>query len=137
MYFQVDELLAKQLKNAKNRARAAKVQLMKLKSKASILKRGQQIAQLERVHLLVKAPGGGEGQVVVVSHLWSLGRVVDLAAELCALKNTNNLPNTPKLRLLHDDESMIDENRLDSRVKELITKGELCDGESLLLQFFE
>jgi hypothetical protein len=130
-------LLAKQLKNAKNRTRAAKVQLMKLKSKASILKRGQQIAQVERVHFLVKSPDGGEGQVVVVSHLWSLGRVVDLAAELCTLKNSNNLPNTPKLRLLHDDESMIDENRLDGRVKELISKGELCDGESLLLKFFD
>jgi len=111
---------------------------MKLKSRASVAKIGLQIAQLERVHLLVEvASGGGEGQVLVVSRQWSLGRVVDVAAERCALKNTNNLPNTPRLRLVHQDLSTIDENKLDAKLDALLEKGEVSDGETLLLQYFD
>jgi hypothetical protein len=132
----VEEHLANQLRNAKNRARAAKVQLMKLKSKASIAKRGLNIAQQERVHLLVKVPEGGEGQVLVVSKEWSLGRVLDTAADLCSQKNTNNVPNTPKLRLVNEDLSLIDQNKLDSKVAKLIEAGEMCDGQTVLLKYF-
>ncbi|XP_065351682.1 AN1-type zinc finger protein 1-like [Cloeon dipterum] len=133
---EVEDQLARQLKVAKNRARAAKVQLMKLKSKAALAKRGLEIAQLERLHFLVKMPSGKE-EVVVVSKEWSLGRVVDFTASLCSLKNTNNVPNTPKLRLVHDDNGMIDNNRLDSKLSCLVDKNELCDGQTLSIRYFD
>ncbi|XP_059488090.1 AN1-type zinc finger protein 1-like [Neocloeon triangulifer] len=133
---EVEEQLAKQLKAAKNRARAAKVQLMKLKSKASLAKRGLNIAQSERLHFLVKTPVGGE-EVLVVSKEWSLGRVLDFTAEQCCTKNTNNVPNTPKLRLVQEDGTLIDENRLDSTTATLVEKGELCDGQTVVLRYFD
>lgn len=132
----LDKQLNTQLRTAKNKERAAKVQLMRLKSRATLAKQGLNIAVSERVYFLVKAPEkvGGEA-VLVTSSAWSLGRALDAAAEACGVKNTNNLPNSPQLRLFNDDKSPVASHEMHHTISYLTTQHLLHDGQTLLLEY--
>jgi hypothetical protein len=97
--------IAKTQPSKQNAAVANKLNLMKLKMKAS---GDKGIPETERVYLFVLLPkrsGNTEPQPLFFSREWSVGRVIDLIATNFQLKNNNNLSNVAKL-LLYDQQSI-------------------------------
>lgn len=127
--------IEKARKKSKNAEMANKVQLMRLKSKANGL---PSIPTQERLYFLIKiGREKNEKQEfpVFVSSEWSVGRSIDQIALTCNIKNQNNLSNAPKLRLFRDyDEQILTEN-LSEKIKNLIDRGTVCNGETLFMDY--
>lgn len=82
----------------KARETAAKVNLMKLKMKAT---GNKSIPELERVFFNIYLPLNSKmkTKAVFVSRLWSVGRVIDFVAAESNLRNDNNVVGAKKLKL--------------------------------------
>ena len=94
-----------QSRRKKSSKTAAKVLLMKLKMKAV---GDKAIPDNEKTYLLIAYPvdSKDKNKAVVVSKKWSVGRVIDVAANLMRLANTNNKGGTRKLRLFSVDNGL-------------------------------
>jgi len=117
----------------KNDKLSAKVQLMKLKQKAS----GQHsLPAEERVYLLVLLPQGTShpSHAVFVSHHWTIGRCVDAVAEMAKVSNKNNVTNADKLQFFHAS----DGNNLgpmDMKLSQLVKDNLLYNGQTIILEY--
>lgn len=114
---------------------AARIQLMRAKKRACCAP-NQHVAVDDRVYVLVTPPSGesADYRAVYVSRRWSLGRALDVIAEVCAVSNKSS---GGRLVLARARDAV----RLDSlagfsvNVSELQEKGWLCDGELLRLEY--
>ncbi len=128
----------KKLRSAKSRKTAAKVQLMKLKLKS---KGNSGLPQDERVYLKVFPPMTKHGSKppcgVFVSQSWSLGRVVDAAAELSGVDNRNNVADADKLSLFRhaDGKDLCGLKGVGAELRELLDSEELFNGDVVVLEF--
>ncbi|KAF6737666.1 AN1-type zinc finger protein 1 [Oryzias melastigma] len=95
-----DTSKSKGRRGAKNAATAAKVALMKLKLHAT---GDKGLPQTERTYFQVYLPKESKdcSQPMFFSSKWSVGKVVDYAASIAGLKNSNNVLTAKKLRLCH------------------------------------
>lgn len=152
VYFQVTEKLRKAEQSSKAKT-ALKIQLMKLKSKATGEK---SIPTTDRVYLAIKKPINNNSKAlqsnpkeiqvstqfddkatpVFVSKNWTIGRCIDSISNLCSIKNENNVSAAPKLRLFRESDSMsICLNKMDQTVQNLLDKKIIIDGERLILEY--
>ena len=125
---------SKKIRSLKAQKTAAKVQLMKLKMKST---GDKSLPQQERVYFLVtppkesnKAPVG-----VWVSEKWVMGRVVDSLTNSLGVKNENNVVGKDKIKLFRaaDGKSVCED--MSEALKEVVTKEELFNGDSVILDY--
>jgi hypothetical protein len=124
----------KKLRSVKAQKTAAKVQLMKLKMKSS---GDKSLPQEERVYFLVTPPkiSGKSPTGIWVSNKWVMGRVVDSLAASLGVKNENNVVGKDKVKLFRaaDGKSVCED--MSEVLKELLTKEELFNGDSVVLEY--
>lgn len=90
-------------KSVKSQKIAAKVELMKMKLKAT----GEVgIPDENKVYFAITLPYNGE-KVVFASCRWTFGRLVDYMSTLCNLRNTNNVSLQCRLQLQNSTTSLI------------------------------
>lgn len=135
---QIENSLSEAKKKTKNRGMAAKLQLMKIKNKAS----GQKsIPSTDRVYFNVALPQGDESTVkavpVFVSKTWSLGRTIDAIADECKLPNFNNKSTAKKLRLFRTDDKNIVSSDMSQILGNLISDKVLVDGDDVLVDYVD
>lgn len=126
---------------------------MKLKSKAI----GQKsIPTADRVYLAIRKPFDNNSKAlqsnpkdiqistqfdertmpVFVSKNWTVGRCIDSISDLFCIKNENNIPAAPKLRLFRESDSMsICIDKMDQSIQNLLDKKIIIDGEKLVLEY--
>ncbi|XP_066992532.1 AN1-type zinc finger protein 1 [Anabrus simplex] len=131
---QVEEGLSRARKKAASMNTANKVQLMRLKSKATGSKA---IPSEDRVYFLVLPPLSTKsmGKAVFVSRQWSVGRVIDAVADICGVSNRNNCLQAPKLRLFSQADGRIVCSSLEKKLDDLLTTEVLYNGEKLILEY--
>ncbi|KAH1000713.1 AN1-type zinc finger protein 1 [Dendroctonus ponderosae] len=130
---QIQRRLAEGRKKPKSKELADKVQLMKIKNKATGLKT---IPVLDKVYFNIHVPG--KVVPVFVSKNWSLGRAIDAIADECKLPNNNNKSNEKKLRLFrerHASDPQIISDDMSKRLSSLLAEKALVDGEDLVIQY--
>jgi len=134
---QLDEKINQARKKAKTQQMANKVQLMRVKNKATGSKG---IPSTDRVYFNIYHPrsvGQNKVTAVFVSKAWSLGRVIDAAAEECKVVNKNNQSNALKLRLFHKLTGEILSIDLSKMLSTLLIEDSVIDGEELVLEYVE
>jgi len=135
---QVESSLNQAKKKPKNRELAAKLQLMKIKNKAT----GQKsIPTTDRVYFSVNLPQNVDKTVkivpVFVSKSWSLGRTIDAIADECKLQNNNNKSTGKKLRIFRTDDKNIISNDMSVILSSLISHKVIVDGEDLIIEYVD
>ncbi|KAG5886064.1 hypothetical protein JTB14_009512 [Gonioctena quinquepunctata] len=127
---ELDKILAEAQKRTKSRAMANKVQLMKIKNKATGLK---SIPVDNRIYFNVTH---AERTVpVFVSNQWTVGRAIDAIALEMTLKNNNNKENEKKLRLFKNQDNNIISQSVSVTVNTLVDEKVIVDGESLIIEY--
>ncbi|XP_050498402.1 AN1-type zinc finger protein 1-like [Diabrotica virgifera virgifera] len=129
---QVEKNLADAKKKPKNREMANKVQLMKIKNKATGLKT---IPTVDRVYFSVSYCE--KSCPVFVSSQWSLGRAIDAIAEEMKLQNNNNKANEKKLRLFTKEDNVSLSTDMSVTIKKLLGDKILIDGDTLLIKYVD
>lgn len=135
----VNSILAKKKQDkdpkvVKNQKMAAKVQLMKLKMKAT----GQKsIINEERLYFGVKCKKKKELSPIFVSGKWSLGKVIDTIADSLGLENRNNFENAAKLRLFKNIDGQILNTQLDISLEDLVKDETIFNGDTLIMEYVE
>ncbi|KAK3756229.1 hypothetical protein RRG08_035291 [Elysia crispata] len=115
---------------------AAKISLMKLKSKAS---GDAGLPQSERVYFNILLPLQAKKPPLplFVSQMWSIGRLIDVAAEKASITNRNNTNALQKLGVFHGDTGL----RLspESAIKSLLDDSSvmLLNGSTLIVENVE
>lgn len=125
---------AKSQPSKRNASVANKLNLMKLKMKAS---GDKGIPEAERVYLFVHLPkksNNAEPQPLFFSQEWSVGRVIDLVASKFQLMNNNNLTNAAKL-LLYDQQSKSDYETSVSLSSLMNDSCTLMNGQTVMLEY--
>ncbi|XP_063768995.1 AN1-type zinc finger protein 1 isoform X2 [Eleginops maclovinus] len=124
-----DKSKTKGRRGAKNSATAAKVALMKLKLHAAGDK------GLPQVYL--PKDSKDSSQPMFFCSEWSVGKVVDYAASLASLKNSNNVLTAKKLRLCHPQTG--EALRMDDTLVSLLSHPEtpLFNGGEVVLEYLD
>lgn len=135
---EIENSLSQAKKKHKNKEMAAKVQLMKIKNKAS----GQKsIPTTDRVYFNIILPQNVDKAVksipVFVSKTWSLGRAIDAVADECKLQNNNNKSTGPRLRLFKSDDKNIVSSNMALNFGSLISDKVIVDGEDLIIEYVD
>ncbi|KAI4467476.1 arsenite inducuble rna associated protein aip-1-related [Holotrichia oblita] len=134
----VDRELDKNLENAKkkvkNQETANKVQLMRIKNKATGLK---SVPLIDRVYFNVHYPTSIASKVVpiFVSKTWSIGKAIDAIAQEFKIPNNNNQTVSQKLRLFKVDDGHILTSTMSEKVEELLNTQMIINGQSLKLEY--
>lgn len=132
---QVDREVKHGLRKAKNASMANKVQLMKLKGRAS---GDAALPQEERRYFLVYPPLAVAEKVkakeTFVSVRWSVGKVIDSMATMLSIPNSNNLAIAEKLRLFDRNTGNLISQRMDVPLSQLLEK-ELQNGQDVVLEY--
>lgn len=132
---QLDATLANVKKRQKNVATANKVQLMRIKNKATGLKN---IPSTDRLYFNIHRPSSKETPVpIYVSKKWSVGRAIDAIADVCKIKNLNNQQNALQLRLFKKDTRAIVSGDLSEILDTLLDTAVIIDGEDIILEYVE
>ncbi|KAK9501938.1 hypothetical protein O3M35_012568 [Rhynocoris fuscipes] len=123
------------LRNAKNRALANKIKLMKIKGSAV---GDNQIPIKDRIFFLVAPPLQQKEKSCArgffVNRLWTIGKSIDTFSKRLKVINKNDEPDAPKLRLFSFDGNIITED-MTSTMQSLLDSGILVDGDSLILEY--
>lgn len=129
--FQIDSrlLLAKKNKNA---ATASKVQLMRIKNKATGLK---SIPLADRVYFNLQRHRSNEVHPVFISKCWTIGRAIDAMASELKMQNNNHKSEALKLRLFKKDDLSILSVDLTQSIESLIKSNSIIDGDDLILEY--
>ncbi|KAF2879561.1 hypothetical protein ILUMI_26610 [Ignelater luminosus] len=132
---QLNETISQARKKPKTQKVANKIQLMRIKNKATGLKT---IPTADRIYFNVQHPKevGNKVSPVFVSKTWTLGRVIDAIAEECKASNKNNISNCPKLRLFHKSGEILSPV-LSNKLETLLSDQEVIDGEDLILEYVD
>lgn len=123
--------------NKKKSEMAMKVQLMRVKNKATGLK---SIPTVDRIYFNVTTPKqlGEAKKAVFVSKTWSVGRAIDAIADECKVPNRNNVANAEKLRLFTDIQNDTDYIQdLSKILNNLVHDNQLVDGQNLKLEYVQ
>ncbi|KAF7273683.1 hypothetical protein GWI33_013630 [Rhynchophorus ferrugineus] len=133
----VDQEVASNLAQAKTKTKhremAAKVQLMKIKNKATGLK---SIPTTDRVYFNVKF-NDSLNQPLFVSKTWSLGRAIDAIALECRLQNNNNKSNQKKLRLFNVNDKCIVSRDMSINLEKLLSENTLVNGSDIIIEYVD
>ena len=125
--------------STKNAKMGAKVQLMKLKQNAD----GSKGIVTEdriyfRVHFPTKKLGAVSSKNVFVSKLFSVGKIIDVLADLCQIENPNNSSNSSKkLRIFRRIDGDIWSTDLTEILESMILAEKAFNGESIILEYSE
>lgn len=123
-------------RGSKNSATAAKVALMKLKLHAA---GDKGLPQTERTYFQVFLPKESKTSSLPMFFCskWSVGKVVDYAASLASLKNSNNILAAKKLRLCHPQTG--EALQMDDTLLSLLADAEspLYNGGSVILEYLD
>ena len=122
-------------KTVKNQKLAAKIQLMKIKMNAVGRK---DLAAQDRLFFKIVLPLGKtpRSKSVYVAKTWSLGKCLDVMADLCNVANRNNTSDPKKLKLLrHCDGQLVNQGTLDTTLDELLSREEVFNGDTLILEY--
>lgn len=113
---------------------ATKVQLMKIKGKATGLK---SIPTADRVYFNVThiSNQGEQTLPIFVSLQWTVGRVIDAIAEEHKLQNNNNKSAEKKLRLFKKDDGNIISKNVSDNINSLLKENCLINGENLVIAY--
>lgn len=133
---------------------ALKIQLMKLKSKATGEK---SVSVPDRAYFAVRIPADVSPKnlqntprnicsrndfndvsikPVFVSKQWSLGRTIDSICDTCLIKNDNNMKAAPKIRLFRESDGMcVSLKEMDQSIENLLENKTIVDGERILLEY--
>ncbi|KAK9711651.1 hypothetical protein QE152_g25350 [Popillia japonica] len=132
--YELDRSLENAKKKVKNRETANKVQLMRVKNKATGLK---SIPVIDRVYFNIHYPTSVTSKVVPVfiSKMWSIGKAIDAIAEELKIPNNNNQAVSQKLRLFRTDDGHILTSVMSEKVEELLNTQVIIDGQSLKLEY--
>ncbi|XP_031328342.1 AN1-type zinc finger protein 1-like [Photinus pyralis] len=131
---QLNNNLEEAKKKEKSQSLANKVQLMRIKNKATGLK---SIPATDRVYFNVQLPTTAKlkEMPVFVSKIWTLGRVIDAVAEEGKLTNKNNQSNLPQLRLFLKSSREVVSSNLGVTMQELLFNGAIVDGDNLIIEY--
>lgn len=113
---------------------ASKLQLMKIKNKATGLKG---IPTTNRVYFNIGFGPSQKSEKIVpvfVSKTWSLGRTIDAIADECKLQNNNNKGVEKKLRLFKEDSRLVSGD-LSIALSSLLADKVIVDGEDLIIEY--
>lgn len=129
----MNDNLKKAMQNPKKQATAAKIQLMKLKGKAT---GSPSVPTTDRIYFLVILPKSlNKGaKPVFVSKDWSIGKVIDSASTICNVPNRNNEMNSPKLKLFKVDGTQVS-TEMNSKLVDIIEGNRIFSGETLILEY--
>ncbi|XP_012270577.1 AN1-type zinc finger protein 1 [Orussus abietinus] len=134
----VDREITNRLKKSKNMATANKVQLMRIKGKAT---GNSKIPTSDRRYFLAYPPINGlipknveRPKAVFVDIHWTLGRTVDFLVKSLKLHNIES-SNTEKLQIFHHNTGHPVCERLDVTLVELFENNDLIDGETIILEY--
>ncbi|KAH0554792.1 AN1-type zinc finger protein 1-like [Cotesia glomerata] len=131
----VDTQIAEKSKKSKNSALAQKVQLMKLKGRAT---GSNNIPLVHRKYFLIYPPlkvAKKEPRAVFISDDWTIGKSIDSIADIIGINNTNNTSNPIKLKLFNHLNGQVIINKMDILVSSLLNDNILSDGQSLILEY--
>lgn len=134
----IDKQLDNNISLAKKKIRtenlASKVQLMRIKNKATGLKT---VLVTDRTYFNITLPSvkGSKEFPVYVSKQWSLGKVIDAIADECKVTNKNNQSTGSKLRLFHKSSGEIVFTNLSVKLEELLLNKDVFDGEDLVFEY--
>lgn len=129
--FQIESKLSS-VKKTKNSATANKIQLMRIKNKATGLKT---IPSSDRIYFNIQRLNKNELTPVFLSKTWSLGRAIDGIATELKLQNHNNKAQALKLRLFKKEDFNILSKELSQTLEQLLKSGDIIDGDTLLLEY--
>ncbi|CAG9859467.1 unnamed protein product [Phyllotreta striolata] len=130
---QVETTLNEAKKKSKTREMANKVQLMKIKSKATGSKA---IPTADRLYFNVTY-ADRTAPVFVSSH-WSLGRAIDAISQEMKLQNNNHKANEKKLKLFKKgDERCVVSDNFSINLKQLLEERVIIDGDCLIIDYVE
>ncbi|KAK5647286.1 hypothetical protein RI129_002178 [Pyrocoelia pectoralis] len=135
---ELDEQLNAKLEEAKKKSKscslANKVQLMRIKNKATGLK---SVPATDRVYFNVQLPATKNVKEVpvFVSKQWTLGRVIDAVAEECKLTNRNNRSDSPMLRIFLKSCREIVSSNLSVTMQTLLCNNTIVDGDNLIIEY--
>ncbi|KAK8734197.1 hypothetical protein OTU49_006056 [Cherax quadricarinatus] len=129
----LDSTPAKGGQGRKSDKLSAKVQLMKLKQKSS---GDQSLPQEERVYLMILLPQSYNAtqQPIFVSRHWTVGKAIDVAANIAKVKNDNNILGADKLMFFHErDGSLL--GSMDQTLKSLLDDQQMYNGQTVILEY--
>lgn len=129
----INESLEKAKKKPKSSETASKLQLMRIKSKATGMKT---IPSADRIYFLVNYPKEffNKSSPVFVSKTWTIGRAIDAIAQECKIPNHNNVKSALKLRLFKSDGHILGDDTSD-KLETLLTEGTFINGDTLNLEY--
>ncbi|XP_008546084.1 AN1-type zinc finger protein 1 [Microplitis demolitor] len=131
----VDTEITENSKKSKNSALAKKVQLMKLKGRATGSK---EIPSNHRKYFLIYPPlkaSKKESRALFISDSWTIGKSIDSIADIMGINNTNNTSNLIKLKLFNYLNGNIITDKMDALISTLLDDSHLTDGQSLILEY--
>lgn len=114
---------------------ACKVQLMKIKNKATGLK---SIPTTNRVYFNINYFDSNNVEKttpVFVSNQWTVGRAIDAIAQELILPNYNNKSTEKKLRLFKKDDNEIISDSVSTVLNDLLNDKRVANGENLIIQY--
>ncbi|CAG0893604.1 unnamed protein product [Cyprideis torosa] len=122
---------------SKNPATAQKVALMRLKQRAKLGQTG--VAEEEKFFLEILPPArfadsGRAAVPIIMSKLSTIGKVIDVAADVLDVPNENNREGAKMLRLFNAQGQAMSEGE---SLECLLEKAALVNGGSLLLEYAE
>lgn len=126
----VDRQVTKNIEDAKKslkkREMACKIQLMRLKNKATGLK---SVPSSDRIYFKIISPHNKNESAVFVSKNWSVGKIIDVIADELKLINYNNKSGEKKLRLFKESDKTIVSKNMADNCEELLNSLTLLNGE--------
>ncbi|XP_060530709.1 AN1-type zinc finger protein 1-like [Cylas formicarius] len=132
---QIERSLCTAKQNHKKQETAMKIQLMRMKNKAT----GQKSIPLpDRVYFGIEYVDVIQKyKAVFVSIKWSVGKVIDAVAEECTLPNNNHKSTSKKLRLYKKMDQSNVCNNLAVSVEKLLSDNILINGEDLIISYVD
>lgn len=121
-------------KKEKSKSMANKLQLMRIKNKAT---GSNTIPTSDRVYFNIIFRQNDKIWPVFVSKTWSVGRIIDAIAVECKLRNNNNKSTEKKLRLFKQDNKQLITKNLSTCMVELLNCGHIIDGETLIIEYVD
>lgn len=121
-------------KKEKSKSMANKLQLMRIKNKAT---GSNTIPTSDRAYFNIIFRQNDKIWPVFVSKTWSVGRIIDAIAVECKLRNNNNKSTEKKLRLFKQDNKQLITKNLSTCMVELLNCGHIIDGETLIIEYVD
>ncbi|KAJ8911864.1 hypothetical protein NQ315_012530 [Exocentrus adspersus] len=133
---QLDSKLVEVKTKGKHKDMAHKIQLMRIKNRATGIK---SVPIPDRIYfnVIFLKEGNEKATAVFVSKQWSLGRAIDAIAQELKLENNNNKRNEKKLRLFKKDTKEIVSNKMSTGLQILLQDDILINGEDLVIEYIE